>query len=291
MESQGGVPIPLLIVDAHVHIHDCYDLPGFLQAAFSNFLRAAREAGRGGSHIPVLLLAEGRKQRAFQRISDEMKRGTDRIAEDESGIYRAFPTEEPESIRIEHPDGAFLILVSGRQIVTAERLEVLALSAVSGIPDGLSLEEAVAAVEKAGAIPVIPWGFGKWIGRRGEVLGRFLKHVTRPGIFLGDNGGRPAFLPEPPQFSLGRERGIRILPGSDPLPFPSETGRPGSFGFTLRCSIDPCRPAIGIRETLFDPASMPEPYGRLETPLRFLQNQIAMQVTKFLKQDRSRETT
>lgn len=271
----------LLIIDGHVHIHDCFDIPFFFSSAFSNCLQVARNAGNGRSHIPVLLLTEGRGQRVFQRIQEETNKGNNRIGDDHTRGYRVFATEEVESLRIQNMGGTRLFLISGRQIVTAERLEVLALSTVSEIPDGLPLEVTVAAVEKEGALPVIPWGFGKWIGRRGRILKRFLENANRPDFFLGDNGGRPVFLPEPAHFSIGKERGIRILPGSDPLPFLSETDRAGSFGFTLRFSLDPDRPAHGIRTALFDRATRPEPYGRLETPFRFLRNQIAMQMMKF----------
>jgi hypothetical protein len=222
----------------------------------------------------------------FQCIQEDAKKGENRIGDDQTEGYRVYPTEEDESLRIQKMDGASLFLISGRQIVTAERLEVLALSTVSEIPDDLPLEETVAAVEKDGTLPVIPWGFGKWIGRRGGILKHFMENANRPDFFLGDNGGRPAFLPEPALFPFGRERGIRILPGSDPLPYPSETGRAGSFGFALRVSLDPGRPAHGIRTVLADHATCPEPYGRLETPFRFLRNQIAMQGMKFRKRSR-----
>jgi hypothetical protein len=277
----------LLIIDGHVHIHDCFDLPRFFGSAFSNCLQVARSFGYERSHIPVLLLTEGRGQRVFQRIQEETKRGNNRIGNEQAVGYRVFATEEVESLRIQKPGGAFLFLISGRQIVTAERLEILALSTVSGIPDGLPLGDTVAAVEKEGALPVIPWGFGKWIGRRGRILKRFLENSNRPGFFLGDNGGRPAFLPEPAHFSIGKKKGIRILPGSDPLPFSPETDRAGTFGFSLRVSLDPGRPAHGIRTALLDPATLPEPFGRQETPFLFLRNQIAMQMMKFGNRSRS----
>jgi len=271
----------LLIIDGHVHIHDCFDITRFFGSAFSNLLQAARNAGCDLPHIPVLLLTEGRGQRVFQQIQEKTKKGSNRIGDEQTGGYRVFATEEGESLRVQRMDGTYMYLVSGRQIVTAERLEVLALSTVSEIPDGLPLEETVAAVGEEGALPVIPWGFGKWIGRRGRILKRFMENTSRPDFFLGDNGGRPAFLPEPAYFSFGKERGIRILPGSDPLPYPSETDRAGSFGFALRVSIDPGSPAHGIRTALSDHATRPEPYGRLETPFRFLRNQFAMQMMKF----------
>ena len=58
---------------------------------------------------------------------------------------------------------------------------------------------------ESGALVVIPWGAGKWLGRRGAVLSRYLRSVDDPGIFLGDNGGRPNAW-RPRHFGLGETR-------------------------------------------------------------------------------------
>ena len=49
---------------------------------------------------------------------------------------------------------------------------------------------------------------------------RIMKKI--PNMFLGDNGGRSSMLPYPTQFNLAEANEMKILPGSDPLPFPQE---------------------------------------------------------------------
>jgi hypothetical protein len=209
-----------------------------------------------------------------------MEAGRGRNAEGQCGVYRFFPTEEAESLRIERPDGAFLFLVAGFQIVTSERLEVLALSTVSEIPDGLPLGKTVAAVEKVGAVSVIPWGFGKWFGRRRHVLTEFLSSHREGGVFLGDNGGRPSFLRVPDFRREVFSGALKILPGSDSLPIASELHKVGSFGFTLRAELDERRPGASLVRTLLNPRVVPEPYGSPERFWRFLRNQTVMRIWK-----------
>jgi hypothetical protein len=138
-------------------------------------------------------------------------------------------------------------------------------------------------VKECGAVPVIPWGFGKWMGTRGKIVRDLLELARKTDIFLGDNGGRPAFLPRPVHFNSAESLGIRILPGSDPLPFSSEYWRPGSFGFLVEGAMNHEHPGKDLGYILLDPNTLPKPYGKLENPYRFFRNQIAMQIRKQLR--------
>jgi len=100
------------------------------------------------------------------------------------------------------------------------------------------------------------------------------------GFFLGDGAGRPFFWGTPSHFREAEARGIRILPGTDPLPFPRQMGRAGSYGFLLEGTIDLTRPAEGIKTALLDPSSRLTPFGKAERALPFIRNQIAMQRRK-----------
>lgn len=270
----------MLVIDAHVHIHVCFDLSRFFGSAFSNCLQVARLVGSESSCIPVLLLTEGRMQRVFQRIQEETKKGNNRLGDEQTGGYLVFATEEDESLRIQRVDGTCLFLISGRQIVTAERLEVLALSTVSEIPDGLPLEEAVAAVEKVGALTVIPWGFGKWSGRRRGVLMQYLASRREGVFFVGDNGGRPNFLQFPDFQREAPGLSLKVLPGSDALPFPSELQKVGSFGFTLQEELDLRRPGEALKRILKKHGAAPVPFGSHESISRFARNQMALRIWK-----------
>jgi hypothetical protein len=48
----------MMLVDAHVHVYDCFDLKKFFDAAFANFKSEADRLGSGDNFIAVLFLAE-----------------------------------------------------------------------------------------------------------------------------------------------------------------------------------------------------------------------------------------
>jgi hypothetical protein len=271
----------MVLADAHVHIYGCFNLPVFLESAFANFQSQASASEPCTEFDALLCLKETAADNWFHVLHNEARVGRGEHVEDEANwVFE--PTRENCSLRASGPDGQHLVLIAGRQIVTAERLEVLALCTSALILDGGTLSQVVSAVREANGLPVIPWGAGKWIGRRGKILADFLRSQKPDGIFLGDNGGRPIFWRYPHHFRLARQKGIRILPGSDPLPFRSERTRAGSFGFAIEGTLDTDRPATHIRALLMDSSVSLSPYGSLEQPYRFFRNQISMQLAKHL---------
>ncbi|MGB5477710.1 MAG: hypothetical protein WBO53_11910, partial [Thermoanaerobaculia bacterium] len=163
---------------------------------------------------------------------------------------------------------------------TSERLEVLALGCAVELPDGDSLEATLDRVREAEAIPVIPWGFGKWHSSRRQILVEVLKEQSPNGLFLGDNGGRAALMRKSSVFRSASAMGIRNLPGSDPLPFAREQVRAGSFGFVFDKPLDPSRPATDLLRLLAQTAAPLQAYGTGLGSPRFVRNQVAMQIRK-----------
>jgi hypothetical protein len=265
----------LVVVDAHVHIHPSYTIARVFEAAAGHLRRAARQAGEGHGFAALLLLTEGHDQDSFQRLRGipEIPRGAGRPP------WRLRTTDEAESLAVEAAEDCIAV-VAGRQIVTAEGIEVLALATDRRFAEGASLGATVEAVQRAGAVAVLPWGFGKWLGRRGAVVRGYLEGKAPTGLCLGDNGGRPSFWPRPALFAWADAAGVPILPGSDPLPLPGEEGRVGSRGFTVRAEIDPERPGAELRRLVASPGFAPRPYGSGESAGRFLRNQLAMQWRK-----------
>ena len=121
---------------------------------------------------------------------------------------------------------------------------------------------------------MLPWGFGKWLGKRGVII-RGL--INEGDIFLGDNGGRINYWPSPVEFERARAKSLVVLPGSDPLPFESQYWRPGSYGFAVNALLSESRPAESVRGILSGNIEI-EPYGSRENPVRFIWNQLAMQL-------------
>jgi hypothetical protein len=271
-----------LLVDAHVHLHREHRLATLLDAAVANFDEARRTlepAPSPASWGYALLLTEILGPCVF----DALANGSDEAATSGAGGWRFERTGEALSLIARAADRRPLILVRGRQIVTRESIEVLALLCSENVPDGLPLDETLARVRAGGALPVLPWGFGKWWRERGRAVERRLREDDPGALFLGDNGGRPRIGPEPAMFRLARRLGYRVLPGSDPLPLPGHERRPGSYGLRLAARIDPDAPASSIRRALLEAPPRPASFGRRRPLLAFARDQLAMQRRKRLR--------
>ena len=271
------MPLVMILVDAHVHLYECYDLSEFLTSARTNFSREACRRKHNANFSAFLLLTDAANQNSFNRLTHYA------TSQKQVGNYLIKITPDKNTLLATHIiDDGRLYLVAGRQIVTAEKLEVLALFTNTNFKEGAPLAQTVKLIEKKGGIPVIPWGTGKWLGKRGKILTEFISKYQN-NIFLGDNGGRPTFWPTPSHFKYARRIGMQILPGSDPLPFSTESKRAGSFGFTLNTSVNDKYPSENLKKALGKKDVVIKPYGKLESPLHFFRNQIAMQIVKRLK--------
>ena len=67
-----------------------------------------------------------------------------------------------------------------------------------------------------------------------------------------------------------------MLPGSDPLPFPEQVDRAGSYGFLLEEGFEECRPAESLRKALRALESPPRTWGRCRDLTGFCQDQYAL---------------
>ncbi|MGF1480877.1 MAG: hypothetical protein ACFB4I_15560 [Cyanophyceae cyanobacterium] len=264
MTSQNAHQI---IVDAHVHVHDCFNLDALLSAAVQNFNCCVSQH----NSTAVLFFTEVTGKNYFQKLIADRDKA--KLLSKEWSFQR---TQENVSLYADNSLRQGIYLMAGRQIVTQENLEVLALITEQQFEDGEPLEITVQKILSAGSIPVIPWGVGKWIGQRGTFLQDFLATHHFPVLFLGDNGGRPIFWRSPPHFKQAQAKGWRVLPGTDPLPLASEASRPGSFGFTVTGTLSSKKPGQQMKQMLLNPETQLQPYGSLESPLRFLRNQIAI---------------
>ena len=262
-----------ILIDSHVHIQQCFALDAFLGSALANFKQA--ELGQGPF---VLMLTETASERCFPVLAREI---SDRIVQNQlTKLWHVKQTAEEESLYVYNGDDEGLFLIAGHQLVTCEGLEVLALMTPESPGEGHSLLNTVQAITAAGGIPVLPWGFGKWMGGRGQILQNFLNERNFSILFMGDNSGRPNFWPEPYFFKKAKMMGLTVLPGTDPLPFASEVDRVGRFGCAVQGLFDPEKPAQSLRQILLQLPTQPQTYGQLEMPFRFMRHQVAMQFVK-----------
>jgi hypothetical protein len=258
-----------LLVDGHVHFHRCFRWADFLDAAARNFSRA-RENRHDGADCPgCLLFTESAGAEAFQSLMSRCPAGP-------ADGWQPQRTDEPDSILLRHADGDLIIVVSGRQIVTAERLEVLSIGTATTIPDGQPIHAVLRSVMRDDAVAVLPWGAGKWWGRRGRVITELIEARRDLHFHLGDNGGRTRWLPGPSLFQTADERGIPVLGGSDPLPLPGQVTRAGSYGFVLDDWRETSRPSNVIKERLRALTESPASFGTLSSPWEMLRSQMGL---------------
>lgn len=244
-------------VDAHVHLHPRFDVARVLDAA-------VRHAGPR----VVLCLTECAGVDRFAEL-----RTAGRAAE-----WTITPTDEPESIAATRAHDS-VTLLAGRQIITAERIEVLALATPIEFNDGRGLDETIDAVLGAGAIAVLPWGFGKWWGGRGRLVERAVRSHAERGVCIGDNAGRPGCAPEHRIFKLARDLGVPCLPGTDPLDLDHHDTRAGSYGFTLASPLDARTPGVDLRERVRAMSSSPPAVGKRATLGAFVRDQAMFRLT------------
>jgi hypothetical protein len=259
------------LVDGHVHLHDCFETPDFLDAAAANLAAEARGLGLPGQPTGCLLLVESRGFDRFAQLAD----GTAA-----TGAWRVSPTEEPVSLLAHRPGALSIVLVAGRQIVSRERLEVLAVGTRATFADGLPLDEALARVIAADAVAVVPWGVGKWQGARGRLIADLLERERDRPLFVGDNGGRLGLAPPPKLFARAQRRRVPVLAGSDPLPSRGQIAKVGGYGFVAEVDLDAKTPFATLRGYLESLEISPRTFGRLESLPGFIRSQVAMQVQK-----------
>jgi hypothetical protein len=259
------------LVDGHVHLHDCFEVPGFLDAAAANFALAATRLGLPGNPTGCLLLTESQGVDHFAGLADGMAA---------TGSWRMQATREPVSLVAQRPGALPIVLVGGRQIVCREGLEVLALGTRATFADGQPLDEALAGVIAQDAVAVVPWGVGKWQGARGRLIAALLDRDRDRPLFIGDNGGRLGLAPRPKLFARAQSRRMPVLAGSDPLPSPDQLAKVGGYGFVAEVDLDANAPFAILRGYLEGLEASPRTFGRLESLPGFIRSQVAMQIQK-----------
>lgn len=260
------------LVDAHVHVYAEFDPGRLLDAASANFGRVARDIGATRWDACLLLTETAHDHwfdRALETRAGDLARGWRR----EGG-----ETAEPAFVAVNAADESRrLVVVAGRQIVTAERLELHALGTRARFPDGLPAKEALARIHEAGALAALPWGVGKWTGARRAIARALLATQDAGRLLPADNGGRPWFWREP---LLATGRGP-VLHGSDPLPIPGEEERVGTAGCWFRRRGGEAPGVAGLIALLRDaPREEIRAFGPRETLMRFARNQLALRLRR-----------
>lgn len=228
-----------LVVDGHLHVYPAHRLDRLADACLRGL---SAIAGTAPDAQPAALLAESDGHAFFRQA----RRGG--VEADGCSVADGPDADTLWLRHSGHPQP--LLVFAGRQIVTAERLEVLALTRDVDLADGYPLLKTLERVRDAGALPCLAWSPGKWWGGRGRLVRALLADQTQY-LIIGDCALRPRFWREPYLMRQAAARGWPILAGSDPLPFPGDEQRAGQYGFhVLLEAYDPKQPAAALRAAL-----------------------------------------
>ena len=221
-----------IAVDMHVHLYPYYDAHALFTAAARNLHAAAPTADRFAFYLT---------DRAGQHAFRELRAGSLTPP-----VWHLQSTPDPHALRFSTRDGRHLLVLAARQIVTRDRLEVLALGIAEEIADGAPAAEVVARIRVAGALPVLPWGLGKWLGARGRLV-RSLIESAKPGeLAVADTCLRPALLGDSALLRAARARNLPVLAGTDPLPRLGEEEMAGRFGVLVEGAFEEDRAAVSL---------------------------------------------
>ncbi len=258
--------------DFHLHFYEEYDPELFWRALCRNLAgdtKARQNDGIPCQRLALLTEAPG---------CDWFNRWAAPGASLPGGCSFA-ATSEPYSLALSGNDGLMAFIVQGRQVITAERLEVLTAGGFPAIDDGLPLDRVLEALTAAGVLAIIPWGAGKWLGRRGRLVEQLASAPAPPRLFLADNPARPSFWPAPRAFRMMERQGRPVLRGSDPLPLPGEEKRAGGFATLLAGEFDPLRPLASLMGILADGGPV-RAMGRRDSIAVFFRRQAGLRLKK-----------
>ena len=230
-----------LAIDGHVHLQR--DMPWDRIAA--NFAQAAP------GHSPVCLVVESA--------------GVDRFSELES---HCIPWGE-YGAKDARTDLSFIV---GRQVVSAEGLEILLIGSRDQSLEGVRADKVIATGLDRGAAVCLPWGFGKWIGERRHLASELHARLSQQ-IVLGDITNRPGVWPEP----IFRNR--RILRGSDNLPLQGSSDGVGLFG-SIITPDNPVDQAEQVVAMLRDLSVALQPFGKRKATVASIREQVRFRFAK-----------
>lgn len=258
-----------IYIDGHAHWHDRVAIVDFLDWARKNFRGGDNRAVPSGQLKAVLCLADFPGAEGWARLQS-------------SAVNQAIEGWElkqadEQAVSALHSEGDCLWLIAGRQAVTAEGVEVMALGTADALSPGQSLSETLSQVRQLGALPVLPWGAGKWWGKRGKLIKESLRNESL--LLLGDNGGRPECW-RPLLLALARRKKVPVLPGSDPLPVKADETRNGAFGVVLTDLIDETSPSVWVKGQLAELSSHEQVFGGPLDTVSFLLRQLALRIQK-----------
>ncbi len=253
-------------IDTHVHVYHCYDTESFLPQALRNSEMSGSDANL------VLCLTESKGFDFFHRLKT--------YATENSPVAGWSVTLIPgqPALLLQQADQS-IIIIAGRQVISRQGLEVLALFSDDQYEDGQETQAIIDKINEHNGLAVLPWGVGKWLGKRGAIIDDLLNDNKPDRLAIADISGRPALWPEPAQFRLARKSGYSCLYGTDPLPLYSDQSRIASAGMVMDLSPEPSQAVAELKARLNSHISENN-FGKRVSAFRFLKDQLMLRINK-----------
>lgn len=202
-------------LDSHVHIQSSAELDEMLDSAYSNLNRFCGKSSSSDQFVVCLQALAG------QNLSEMIMLGSE---------ARKWQLSRQTGGLVARLDGREITLLLGEQLVSSEGIEVLVIGEPPFLRDTQANAAQILSSVQHG-IAILPWGFGKWLGKRGRTVSKML--VEEPplcGLFIGDIPARTALLGGSSQLATAQKNNIPLLRGTDPLPLSGEVQRVGLYG-------------------------------------------------------------
>lgn len=266
----------MYFLDGHAHLEHEDMLPDLVENSLANMRLAAGSMRQAHPLQGMLLLAELAGQSWGSVVRSWAVSGKQFTGQ---STWQIRATSEYSAVICENKEGDQLCCIMGRQVNTAENIELL-LFGSQKVYEKQPLIESVTHCLQDGTLVIVPWGVGKWLGKRGQLVTDMLVDRGINGYYLGDNGNRPRFWKAVPQFKVAREKQIPLIYGSDPLFLPGEVKRVGSYGNIVPKRLNLEYPLQGLKDALDAKAAALVPYGHLQNASSFFMSQIRLRFAR-----------
>lgn len=255
-----------IIFDAHIHFYPEYDAALALHLAKENFIQAGRGLQRGDNPIYALCLTERADCHFFRSL---------RESKSFPGMAEVKILEVGGALKLILPESDEIFIIPGRQIISSERIEILAFGSDIEIPDRkFQSDRLFELIKKAGGLPVINWAPGKWWFKRGNIVSQMISSASAGELLLCDTTLRPLGYCEPCLMRKANSKGVKILRGSDPLPIRGEEAMLGRYLTRADADFDEASPVDSLKRILTDPTIKLEAGGRRSNIFEWLTRMV-----------------
>ncbi len=254
------------LIDPHCHYHSCFPIGDYWDCAWDNFYRASVKSAQEPGE-PILCLTDMSGTDWFGKIQQQSLSSL-------TSHWQVHSTNESEHFRIMN-EGRTMHVIASRQVNSAEGLEVLIVGLRDDPTAQLPLKEYITRYHKDYLI-ILPWGLGKWLGKRGACIDQLFEIADSKRFVLGDNGGRPSIWSNVPAFSKAKSKKLPILAGSDPLPLKNQLNRVAAYGIIIDKVFPDEASLVNNLIAFIKRQSMIDSYGSLRSLPRVLVDQFLL---------------